>query len=81
MNEEKKKGLLRSFPATFWVANLMVLFERGAYYGLNSVLAVYLVDQLGFENQAVGFLQGFVYALTYIVPIIGGAFHRLFCCR
>jgi len=73
MSEEKKKGMLRTFPATFWVANLMELFERGAYYGLNSVLAVYLVDQLGFGNQAVGFLQGFVYALTYIVPIIGGA--------
>lgn len=73
MSEEKKKGMLRSFPATFWVANLMELFERGAYYGLNSVLAVYLVDHLGFGNQAVGFLQGFVYALTYIVPIIGGA--------
>jgi len=49
------------------------LFERGAYYGLNSVLAVYLVDQLGFRNQSVGFLQGFVYALTYIMPIFGGA--------
>jgi len=73
MSDEKKKGTLRSFPATFWVANLMELFERGAYYGLNSVLAVYLVDQLGFGNQAVGFLQGFVYALTYIVPIVGGA--------
>jgi POT family proton-dependent oligopeptide transporter len=69
----KKKGLLRSFPATFWVANMMEFFERGAYYGLNAVLAVYLVDVLGFRNQAVGFLQGFVYALTYIVPILGGA--------
>ncbi|MBN1224208.1 MAG: MFS transporter [Candidatus Aminicenantes bacterium] len=73
MSEEKKKGTLRSFPLTFWLANLMELFERGAYYGLNSVLAVYLVDHLGFRNQAVGFLQGFVYALTYIMPILGGA--------
>lgn len=72
-DEPKKKGLLRSFPATFWVANMMEFFERGAYYGLNAVLAVYLVDILGFRNQAVGFLQGFVYALTYIVPILGGA--------
>jgi len=70
---EKKQGLMRSFPATFWVANMMEFFERGAYYGLNAVLAVYLVDVLGFGNQAVGFLQGFVYALTYIVPILGGA--------
>jgi POT family proton-dependent oligopeptide transporter len=75
MNEAnmKNKSLLRSFPATFWVANMMEFFERGAYYGLNAVLAVYLVDVLGFRNQAVGFLQGFVYALTYIVPILGGA--------
>lgn len=74
MSEKKKKSnMLTTFPSTFWVANLMELFERGAYYGLNALLAVYLVDKLGFQNQAVGFLQGFVYALTYIVPIAGGA--------
>lgn len=73
MSEEKKRGLLRSFPKTFWVANVMELFERGAYYGLNAVLAIYLVKTLNFSEESVGFLQGFVYALTYIVPIIGGA--------
>ena len=74
MNEKmKKKGLLASLPRTFWVANVMELFERGAYYGMNAVLAIYLVDVLGFRNQAVGFLQGFVYAFTYIIPILGGA--------
>jgi POT family proton-dependent oligopeptide transporter len=73
MDEEKKGNLLRSFSRTFWVANLMEFFERAAYYGMNSVLAVYLVDVLGFRQQAVGFLQGFVYALTYILPIAGGA--------
>ncbi len=71
--EKKKKSILKSFPRTFWIANMMELFERGAYYGLNSVLAVYLVDVLGFRQQEVGLLQGFVYALTYILPIFGGA--------
>jgi len=71
--KEKKKNILTTFPRTFWVANLMELFERGAYYGMNAVLAVYLVDVLGFRQQAVGLLQGFVYALTYILPIVGGA--------
>jgi len=70
---KKKKSLISSFPRTFWIANLMELFERGAYYGLNAVLAVYLVDVLHFREQSVGFLQGFVYALTYIMPIFGGA--------
>jgi dipeptide/tripeptide permease len=56
----------------------MELFERAAYYGMNSVLAVYLTASvakggLGFGVQAVGFLQGIVYAATYVIPILGGA--------
>lgn len=69
----KKKSVLLSFPGTFWTANLMELFERGAYYGMNALLAVYLKDVLHFREQSVGVLQGFVYALTYIGPIFGGA--------
>jgi POT family proton-dependent oligopeptide transporter len=66
------------FPRTFWVANVMELFERAAYYGLQSVMAVYLTTKvaeggLGFTKGAVGFLQGIVYALTYVLPILGGA--------
>jgi POT family proton-dependent oligopeptide transporter len=72
------RSLLRSFPRVFWIANVMELFERAAYYGLNSVLAVYLTASrasggLGFGEQAVGFLQGIVYAATYVIPILGGA--------
>ena len=78
MNEKRPTGLLRSFPPVFWVANVMELFERGAYYGMNSVLAIYLSNSvaqggLGFSEQSIGFLQGLIYALTYIVPILGGA--------
>jgi dipeptide/tripeptide permease len=67
-----------SFPPTFWVANVMELFERAAYYGMNSVLAVYLAGSvseggLGFREQSVGFLQSIVYAATYVLPILGGA--------
>ena len=56
----------------------MELFERGAYYGMNSVLAVYLTNSvreggLGFTEQSVGFLQSLIYACTYVVPILGGA--------
>ncbi len=71
-------SLRRDFSATFWIANLMELFERAAYYGLNSVLAVYLTlgvarGGIGATEQAVGFLQGIVYAATYVLPILGGA--------
>ena len=66
------------FPRTFWTANVMELFERAAYYGMNSVLAVYLTGAvaeggLGFAEQSVGFLQSIVYAMTYVLPILGGA--------
>jgi len=72
-----KKSFLRSFPPTFWLANVMELFERGAYYGLNALLARYLTDKvgggLGFREDEVGLLQGTVYAATYLIPILGGA--------
>lgn len=77
-NPRRDDGL-RSFPRSFWIANIMELFERGAYYGMNSVLAVYLVTKiseggLGFTETSVGFLQSIFMALTYIMPIVGGAF-------
>jgi proton-dependent oligopeptide transporter, POT family len=73
-----KINIVRDYPRTFWVANVMELFERAAYYGLNSVLGGYLTlavaeGGLGFSTQSVGFLQGVVYACTYVLPILGGA--------
>ncbi|MBI5473680.1 MAG: MFS transporter [Ignavibacteriae bacterium] len=75
---EQPKSILRSFPRVFWVANVMELFERAAYYGLNSVLAIYLTATiaeggLGFSIGEVSLLQSLVYALTYLVPLLGGA--------
>jgi POT family proton-dependent oligopeptide transporter len=71
-------NIFRDYSPTFWTANVMELFERAAYYGMNSILAGYLTlavadGGLGFSTQAVGFLQGIVYACTYVVPILGGA--------
>jgi len=78
MSDNHRSPVLASFPRVFWVANMMELFERAAYYGMNSVLAVYLTNSvaqggLGFSEQSVGFLQSLVYAMTYVVPILGGA--------
>jgi len=73
-----KVNILRDYSPTFWTANVMELFERAAYYGMNSILAGYLTlavadGGLGFSTQSVGFLQGIVYAFTYVFPILGGA--------
>ncbi len=71
-------SVLRDYSPTFWTANVMELFERAAYYGMNSILAGYLTlavaeGGLGFSTGSVGFLQGIVYAFTYVFPILGGA--------
>ncbi|MGA2259988.1 MAG: MFS transporter [Acidobacteriota bacterium] len=73
-----KINIFRDYSGTFWIANVMELFERAAYYGLNSILGGYLTlsvaeGGLGFNTQSVGFLQGIVYAFTFILPILGGA--------
>jgi len=73
-----KVNILRDYSPTFWTANVMELFERAAYYGMNSILGGYLTQAvaeggLGFSTQSVGFLQGLVYAFTYVFPILGGA--------
>jgi len=78
IGEKRSNDGMGSFPRTFWVANVMELFERGAYYGMMSVLAVYLRMKtadggLGFSETSVGFLQSIMLTLTYVMPILGGA--------
>ncbi len=74
MNEEnvKKKGL-KQFPFTYWVVIIFEFFERGAYYGVMSILSVYLTDLLGFSKTEVGAIKGTIQPLLYILPILSGA--------
>ncbi|MBN3034394.1 MAG: MFS transporter [Bacteroidales bacterium] len=69
---------LRKFPATFWIANTMELFERWAYYGMFAILSVYLTDPvsrggLGFTQEQRGVMQAVVTGILYLLPILGGA--------
>ncbi len=70
---KNKKG----FERNFWVAIIMEFFERGAYYGVLSVLSVYLVisgDEggLGFTKAQAGTVMGTIQPLLYFLPIIAG---------
>lgn len=72
MSKEK-----RSFPLNFWISILMEFFERGAYYGVLSVLSVYLVlsgNEGGLElsKQQAGTIMGTIQPLLYFLPIIAG---------
>ncbi len=67
----------RGFERNFWVAIIMEFFERGAYYGVLSILSVYLVitaqeGGLGFSKAQAGTIMGTIQPLLYFLPIIAG---------
>lgn len=69
---EKKSGIF-SLPGTYWMAIIFEFFERGAYYGMMSVLSVYLIEQLDFSKEGVGIIKSTIQPLLYFLPIITGA--------
>jgi dipeptide/tripeptide permease len=61
------------FSRTFWVANVLELFERFAYYGSKAILAVFIAEQVGLGAEAAGFLAGSVFnTLLYFLPLLAG---------
>jgi len=69
---------LRSFPRNFYTVIVMEFFERGSYYGVMSVLSVYLAlgvneGGLGFSKESIGVIKSTVTPLLYVIPILSGA--------
>ena len=61
------------FSRTFWVANVIELFERFAYYGSKAILAVFVADQVGLGPEKAGWLVGSLFnGLLYFLPILAG---------
>ncbi|MCX7958337.1 MAG: MFS transporter, partial [Deltaproteobacteria bacterium] len=76
-------SIIKSFPKNFWVVIVMEFFERGSYYGMMSVLALYLSSTerggvLGFSEKSVGFIMGTITPLLYLLPILSGAIAERF---
>jgi dipeptide/tripeptide permease len=74
---------IKSFPRNFWVVILMEFFERGSYYGMMSVLALYLGSTarggvLGFSESSVGVMMAVITPLLYLLPILSGALAERF---
>lgn len=75
---ETKKASIFSFPKNFWTVIVMEFFERGSYYGVRSILSVYLVmtvaeGGLGFSKSSVGIITSTFQPMLYLLPIIAGA--------
>lgn len=60
------------FHRNFWVANIMELFERLAYYGQQIVFMIYMRNKLGFTESEAGQLSGVFGGVIYLLPILGG---------
>jgi dipeptide/tripeptide permease len=67
------ESLRSGFSRTFWVANVLELFERFAYYSSKAILAVFIAEQVGLGAEAAGFLAGSVFnTLLYFLPLLAG---------
>lgn len=69
---------VKAFPRNFWVVISMEFFERGSYYGVMSVLSIYLVldkaqGGLGFSKESIGVIKSVIQPLLYFLPILSGA--------
>ncbi|HYN01197.1 MAG TPA: MFS transporter, partial [Vicinamibacteria bacterium] len=67
------ESLRSGFSRTFWVANVLELFERFAYYGSKAILVVFIAEQVGLGATSAAFLAGSVFnTLLYFLPVLAG---------
>lgn len=81
INNEEKPTLgatIKSFPGSYWTANVMEIFERMAWYGFYALSSLYMCDAvseggLGLTSADRGIIQGAVTFLIYLFPFVTGA--------
>ncbi len=73
MEHDRPRVTRSAFPRLFWLAVFFEFVERGSYYGMMSVLSVYLTDTLHFSKPDVGVIKGTIQPLLYFLPILSGA--------
>jgi POT family proton-dependent oligopeptide transporter len=65
-------ALRPSRTQSFSVVLLIELWERFGYYGMQAILLLFMVQQLGFRDRQANLLWGAFAALTYAAPAVGG---------
>jgi len=70
---DRYREIRYGFESTFWVANVLELFERLAFYGAKAVLVVFLANKAGLEADA-GTLAGIFSGLIFSLPVVAGVF-------
>ncbi len=72
------RGSVWRLPRSFWVANVMEIVERMAWYGFFALSSVYICGEvanggLGLSSSDRGIIQGTVTFLIYLFPFVTGA--------
>lgn len=63
----------RQYPRrAFFVLFLVEIWERFGYYGMASIMVLYMVERLGWRDQRADLIWGAFSALVYATPIAGG---------
>ena len=67
-------NIFGKFPRTFWIANLIELFERWAWYGFFMLFANYLTSStdmggLEFSQTQKGMIMGFGTGILYFLHL------------
>jgi len=84
---ESKPSLLqtfRSFSPTFWIVNFLQIMERGAWFGIFSLLGLYLVAStdeggLGLSHIEKGNILANVTAIQFFLPLFFGEIAARIC--
>jgi len=63
---------LREHPTGFWFIFWGELAERASFYGMRTILALYLITVLKFEQNSAASIMSFFMASCYIAPLMGG---------
>lgn len=67
-----------AFPRVFWIANVMELIERAAFYGFYITITLYLTQTVGFSDRETGVVAGlFVGILYFLTPFVGAFSDRI----
>ncbi len=63
---------LKEHPRGFWYVFWGELAERASFYGMRTILALYLTTVMGFERDAGAQVMQFFIVACYLTPLLGG---------
>src|SRR5437867_2984683 len=63
---------LSKHPKELWILSLTELCERFAFYGISSLLVLYLIEQHHFVNEKAAHTYGLFSGFAAFLPFFGG---------